>query len=157
MKKDNLYRLVVIAFMAASFFILPLGGGAQEMRFAVVAELRGPVEVRLGGGAWQAAEEGMVLHEKDEILTAEGGFAELLIDKKGKTGKLTIEGNTRLRLATMSGNPDSIDKTTLLELAIGKVLVRVKKLQGNSKFEVKTPTSTTGVRGTVFRVTVLNR
>jgi hypothetical protein len=46
------------------------------------------------------------------------------------------------------------DKTTLLDLAIGKVLVQTQKLQGDSKFEVRTPTALTGVRGTIFEVTV---
>ena len=46
------------------------------------------------------------------------------------------------------------DKTTLLDLALGKVLVHVEKLQGKSKFEVRTPTALTGVRGTTFTVEV---
>ena len=156
MKKIS-HRLILTAVVTGLVFTFSAGALAQEGRMAVISEMHGAVEVRLGGGEWQPAIKGMILHEKDEILTTEGGFVELLLDKKDKTGKLTLEENTRLRLAMMTEDPVSEDKATLLELAIGEMLVRVKKLQGNSKFEVKTPTSTTGVRGTVFKVTVLNK
>ena len=44
---------------------------------------------------------------------------------------------------------------TLLDLAVGKILIRVDKLhKKGDKFEIKTPTSIVGVRGTVFGVEV---
>ena len=46
-------------------------------------------------------------------------------------------------------------QTTLLDLAIGKILISAEKLDTpDSKFEVKTPTSVVGVRGTAFSVEV---
>ena len=48
---------------------------------------------------------------------------------------------------------DKIDNT-LLVVGIGSVLVKADKLVGASKFEVKTPTSIIGIRGTIFEVYV---
>ena len=46
-------------------------------------------------------------------------------------------------------------KKTLLDLSIGQVLIKAEKLDTpDSKFEVKTPTSVVGVRGTKFSVKV---
>ena len=127
---------------------------AASSRQATLSKIKGKVTVRIKGGEWKDAVKGMVLTEKDEIKTAPGGFAELTLDEHGKTGKVELKEKSRLRLNTLSLDPKTGDKITLLELAIGKVLIRAQKLKGNSKFEVKTPTSTSGVRGTVFEVSV---
>ncbi|MBI3088307.1 MAG: FecR domain-containing protein [Candidatus Omnitrophica bacterium] len=125
---------------------------AQSTRQATVAEVRGDVSVKLAGGEWQPAAVGALLNEKDEIKTAAGGYAQLLLDENGQTAQVELKENSHMRLNTMSRDPETGNKTTLLDLAIGRVLVHAEKLQGDSKFEVRTPTSTTGVRGTVFEV-----
>ena len=46
-------------------------------------------------------------------------------------------------------------QNTLFDLSLGEILIKAKKLHSEkSKFEVKTPTSIVGVRGTTFSVTV---
>lgn len=54
----------------------------------------------------------------------------------------------------MEEDPLTKDKTTLIDLALGKLLVKVEALKGSSKFEVRTPTAQTGVRGTEFEIAV---
>lgn len=127
---------------------------AEEIRQATISQLQGDVEVRMAGSDWKPAEVGMTLHEKDEIRTAGGAYAEIMLDDAGKTGKFDLEENSHLTLSQMVLDSGTGEKTTLLDLAIGRVLIQAAKLQGNSKFEVKTPTSTAGVRGTVFEVVV---
>lgn len=127
---------------------------AEEIRQATISQLQGDVEVRMAGSGWKPAEVGMVLHQKDEVRTGDESYAEFMLDNAGETGKFDLEENSQLTFSQMMLDSTTGDKTTLLDLAIGRVLIQAAKLQGNSKFEVKTPTSTAGVRGTVFEVVV---
>ena len=61
------------------------------------------------------------------------------------------------RINTAETDPKTGNKMTLLDLAVGKVLVHAAKLKGGSRFEVRTPTAISGVRGTVFEVEVKPR
>lgn len=125
---------------------------SENIRDAMLSEVRGQVTVRENGKEWKAAMPGIVLHEKDEIRTGANGYAEILMDG-GDTASLELKENSYFKFHTL-GVDSTGDKSTLLDLAIGKVLVHAEKLKNNSKFEVRTPTSTTGVRGTMFEVQV---
>ncbi len=111
------------------------------------------VFVKCPGGEWQAAKEGMIILPGDEVRTAAQSSVEVLLDD-GKVGQLKIQEGSLFRINKAETNPATEGKTTLLDLAIGKMLIKVGKLKGDSKFEVRTPTALTGVRGTVFEVTV---
>jgi hypothetical protein len=118
--------------------------------------LRNPgknVFVKCPGGQWQAARDGMVIMAGDEIRTASNNTVEVLLDGS-KVGRVEVMEGSLFRIGRAETDVVTGDKTTLLDLAIGKVLVHVEKLQGKSKFEVKTPTALTGVRGTTFTVEV---
>ncbi len=131
------------------------GGAAMAAgsRQATISNIRGEVFIRQDQGDWKAAQPGIVLNQGDEMKTSSGGFAELLLDD-GKVGSVQIKEKSLFKLETMQEDQATGDKSTLLNLAIGKVMVHAEKLRGNSKFEVRTPTSTTGVRGTMFEVSV---
>ncbi|HNX69599.1 MAG TPA: FecR family protein [Candidatus Omnitrophota bacterium] len=130
-------------------------GELKTGRIAEINSTEGTVLFRKNGTEdWKTATKGMLLVENDEIKTGENSKAEILLDKGGETGKLNLAANTQLRLETMKQDPVSGDKTTLLDLALGRVLVKAEKFGGNSSFQVKTPTSICAVRGTVFEVTV---
>ncbi len=111
------------------------------------------VFVKCAGGEWQAAKDGMVIMPGDVVKTASSGSVEVMLDG-GKVGRVDVKAGSLFRINKAGTNPATGDKTTLLELAVGKLIAHVEKLQGNSKFEVRTPTALTGVRGTVFEVTV---
>ena len=143
----------ILILIIASLLIIGQSQAMSAQRFATVKNIQGKVEVLKNGKEWQLAKEGMTLHMNDEIRTWEKSFVELLLDEKGATGRLEVKQNTRMRLNTLEVNKKG-EKKTLLDVAIGRVMVHVQKLKGDSKFEVKTPTSTMGVRGTVFEVIV---
>ena len=143
-----------MAVIAVLFLCGAVSSFGQQEREAILSKIRGPVEVRIQGGEWQKAELQMMLHEKDEIRTAKGSLVEILLDSEGSTGKLELKEKSHLRLSMLTWNQASGEKSTFLDLAIGKVLVHAEKLNANSKFEIRTPTATTGVRGTVFEVSV---
>ena len=111
------------------------------------------VFVRSRGGDWKSAKDGMVILPGDEVKTAQGNVAEMMLDG-GKVGRVEIKEGSLFRIQQASIDAATGDKTTILDLAIGKILVKVEALKGNGKFEVRTPTALTGVRGTIFEVTV---
>jgi len=111
------------------------------------------VFVKNRGGDWIAAEDGMVLLPGDEVKTAGRDSVVLALDG-GKVGKIELKGGSLFRIRKMEQDPVSNSNTTLLDLAIGKLIAKVEPLRGVSKFEVRTPTALTGVRGTVFEVEV---
>lgn len=143
-----------IAVLAVLMVTVCLPAQADDVRGAKILEMRGSVDVRVAGGAWQPASKDMQLYEKDEIRTGNDGYANLELDKEGETGTFELPEKSHLRLSTLKRDKATGDKTTYLDLALGKVLVHAEKLQGASKFEVKTPNASAGVRGTVFEVSV---
>lgn len=151
MQRSLLIKGINLAVL--SLFISSSAGAAEMARDATITQTEGQVMARIGQGDWMPAERGMVLHEGDEIKTGPKSQVELLLDE-GKVGKVEIKENSAFKLDILQKDPSNGDKVTLLDLAMGKVLVHAEKLSGDSKFEVKTPTSTTGVRGTVFEVEV---
>lgn len=158
MKKRIFKIKIFIVIIAAGWLSLSCIGmrdsWAKEGRFATIHKIEGTVEIRRHDGVWEPAEEGMLLYEKDEIRTDHSSYAELLLDEHGRTGRLQIKEDSRMRLNTLEEDIKTGDQKTLLDVAIGQVMVRVEKLKGDSKFEVNTPTSTVGVRGTAFEVVV---
>ncbi|HNX69610.1 MAG TPA: FecR domain-containing protein, partial [Candidatus Omnitrophota bacterium] len=123
------------------------------------AELKDPgrdVFVRSPGGQWRPATTGTVLVPGDELRTITGSSVKMLLDG-GAVGQVEVSERSFLRIGKAETNTVTGDKTTLLELAVGKVLVHAEKLKGDSKFEVRTPTALTGVRGTTFTVEVKER
>jgi hypothetical protein len=66
-----------------------------------------------------------------------------------------MKENSQLQLTELKINKAEASETTLLDLALGAVLIKAEKLHSEkSRFEVKTPTSIVGVRGTTFSVAV---
>jgi hypothetical protein len=140
--------LVILSLL---FFATPVI--AAGPRQATISNVSGEAFVRLNQGEWQPASAGMVVNQNDEIKTSKGSSVEILLDE-GDVGKIKIDQKSRFRIHTLDVDRATGEKSTLLDLAIGKVVVEAKRLEGDSKFEVRTPTATTGVRGTRFEVSV---
>jgi hypothetical protein len=129
---------------------------AQEAkRTATIIELKGKVEVSISKGPWQAAKPDMVLNQGDVIRTKANSSVLLNVDGSAETATVEIKQNSQLRLLELLANEKERSQKTLLDLALGEILIKAKKLHSEkSSFEVKTPTSIIGVRGTTFSVTV---
>jgi len=140
---------VVLALLASSTF------AAETRRVATIAEITGTAEVKIGSGKWAPAKAGMSLTQGDAIRTKINSIAILDLDGKARSAKVEMKENSLLTLAELAENKAENTQKTLLDLSLGKILIQVQKLrQDNSKFEVKTPTSVVGVRGTTFSVAV---
>ena len=69
--------------------------------------------------------------------------------------RVRLGPETSIRVRKCNFNTSSKRSTSLFDLDAGRIWVRVlSALGGKTKFEVRTPTATAGVRGTVFSVSV---
>lgn len=127
----------------------------ESKRIATIQELQGTVDVRIAKEAWQPAKVGVVLNQGDIIRTKKNSYALLNLDGRAQTATVEVKQNAQLKLAELIVDKEADTQTTLLDLALGEILIKAKKLHSEkSRFEVKTPTSIVGVRGTTFSVSV---
>ena len=127
----------------------------EDDRFVEIKDLSGDVQVKNSSESdWILAEKGTRLKQDGEIKTGKDSLVVILLDEKGVTGKIDIKPDTWMRVAELKYSGALKDKKTVLDLALGQVLVEAGKLKGESTFQIRTPTSTTSVRGTVFEVKV---
>ena len=148
-------RLVVGVVAVGLVLAIVLGsaglfGGSKALGSSTtVSVIGGNVQVRHGaGGAFVAAIDGEVLQAGDAIRTDSDARA-VLTFFEGST--VTIEPGTELAIdaATFQGSDTIVQMTQ----SVGRTWHVVTKLvTGDSKYEVRTPSSTASVRGTEFTV-----
>jgi len=127
---------------------------AAEKRTAEIIELKGKAEVVLAAGDKVPAKVGMVLNEGDALMTAERSKAIVRLSGAEKA-TVEVDKDTQIMFSELMSDSRRGTQKTLLDVAIGKILIQVEKMKDErSKFEVRTPTSVVGVRGTSFSVEV---
>jgi len=145
----NVFTIVVLAmFLSVTAYC------DNAERTATIVENEGANQVSSDGTNWIPAEVGMVLHQGDVIRTADNSF--LVMNLEGEeSATVELKEKGELRLSELLQDKTAGTQKTLLDLALGEILITSKKLRAEeSKFEVKTPTSIVGVRGTTFSVAV---
>ncbi|EMJ93854.1 FecR family protein [Leptospira alstonii] len=111
---------------------------------AKVSFLLGKAHVQKSGKtSWAPLKSNDFVDEGDLISTGNGSRITLLY----KGSEFKIQQNTKLRLASFYGE----SKNGRLEVDQGFVWLKIVNLKGK-KFDVATPNSTAGVRGTSFSV-----
>ena len=119
----------------------------QEM---MITFLVGNAVVKSHDKVMKTARVGMLLKQKDIIVTKD---VDSVCDIKTETGSVVrLNGKTTLQLEKLLKDKRVGGEKTTLGLISGKVLVKARKLIGKEKFDIKTPTAVTGVRGTQFLV-----
>ncbi len=94
--------------------------------------------------------DGMKLSPGDIVVTGKNAWVKLNIDNNKD---LVIGENTRLELSDLSGSKANKTDSTSLKLWAGQVWTNIKEsLTFKSKYEIKTPTSVAGVRGTKYLI-----
>ncbi len=146
-------KLLTITLIAGCSLVWAEAG----MRSAVIVSFEGKVDVqREGGKYWIPAERGMILNEGDLLRTKANSGA--VVDVTGITGEeitMEVQESSQLMMAELIKDEESKTHKTLIDLAIGKILIKAKEIRSEeSEFEVKTPTSVVGIRGTTFGVEV---
>jgi hypothetical protein len=104
------------------------------------------------GGAWMPLAVGAVLKAGAVVQTAAGSSAKLTLLENGKL--LVMDEQTTVGLTKMTFDKTGTDLVieTELNLTAGRIVGNVKKTSNASRYEVKTPVSTVGIRGTGFEV-----
>jgi len=131
--------------------------GAEEVgRTAEIIHLDGTAQVKAAGEAsWREAKVGVLLSKGDILKTGPDSWAIINLDGNAETATVEVEANSELAIAELTKDDAEGSQETLLDLSLGKILIKAQKLHSEkSKFEVKTPTSVVGVRGTTFAVEV---
>jgi hypothetical protein len=147
------FRVIVVSAMVLTL-CLPLAaeGAARE---AKISKLDGSAQVRFEGEQkWVPAAEGMVLKQGDAIKTASGATALLVVDEGVNPAYVEIKEDSQLIILRLTKDEEKGSDITLMDLTIGEIMVDVEKLTPDSTFEVKTPESIAGVRGTKYSVRV---
>lgn len=152
MKKINIMLVIMLIVSFCSF-----GLSQETERSGRIVSFKGKVEVQRGAEkTWTSAEVGMILDEGDKIRTKENSRA--VMDVTGVSGEeatVEIKELSQLMIVELVKDEEKKAHKTLLDLAIGSVLIKAKEMQSEeSDFEIKTPTSVTGIRGTAFAVEV---
>ena len=135
MKKFYILGFLLIALLITKYTIAlsPVG----EIVF-----IEGNVQVQAAmGKTWKRAELNMPLNIGDSIRTARRSKADIVVDKANKH-TVRVEEQTLVVLSSTS--PGQINK---IDLSNGKVFADVEKMMEGMTFEVSTPSSTAGVRG----------
>jgi hypothetical protein len=150
----KILKVLLIAGIALA--VCSMAIAAETKRTATISDMNGKVEVRMKQAKnWVEAKIGMAISEGDMIRTMAGSWVVLNVDGKAETATVEVKENSQLKMAQLLENKQASTQSTLLDLAMGEVLIKAKKLHSEkSKFEVKTPTSIVAVRGTTFSVAV---
>ena len=148
MKIINLLCVVALISLFVS-----VGSSEELKRTATVVKIGGEVMVKSPGpGSWAPAKVGDILNEGYFLKTGAGAMATVNVDG-GQTAVVDVGEKSLISFATLIKDSATGMKKTLLDLSVGQVLIKAEKLDTpDSKFEVKTPTSVVGVRGTRFSV-----
>lgn len=143
--------LFIVAFTGILAFSVANIASA-EGRYGKVLDFQGSVEVKLGKASWTPAAKDIQLNQGDMIRTQANSTATLEVEN---AGIVEIKPNSELELSELTSNKKDDSYRTILDLSLGEIFIKAKKLTADkSRFEVKTPTSVVGVRGTAFSVKV---
>jgi len=146
-----LVLLLVAVVAAGAFLFFPRPAGALAANAATIAVLRGDVEAQHSGTAFAPALDGDILAGGDVVRANQQGRA-VLTFFEGST--LSIEPGSEVHVTSLARTGASGLQVTI-EQTIGRTWASVNKLSTpDSRFEIKTPTSTAVVRGTLFLTTV---
>lgn len=139
------FGVAVAALMAASAVEAAVGK-------AVVRAVRGTASYSELGSDWKPLKVGKVLQAGSAVRTGVASQVDLFLDENGPIVRVTEDTTLGLdRLDVDRTGPETVIETQL-DLRQGTIQGVVKKLAAASKYEVKTPNSVAGIRGTEYEI-----
>jgi len=148
MKKVKLFFVLILM----TCLIFPQSSFAKDTKkVGNVLSASGAVEIKKGGGnKLFKVFKNMAFTQGDTVITGSNGKAELSLDEDKE---VIVAANTKLVISELISSVKAKSGKTDLTLVGGKVKVKIgKKLEGESKFNIKTPNAIMGVMGTEFYV-----
>jgi hypothetical protein len=153
----NCFRRISGGLVSLAAGLIWVGAGnsvqaAHTQGSATVIAVRGVVDYSPGGGSWTPLRRGTTLDQGAVVRTGVGSEADLSLGRNGSFVRITE--NSELALSALSYEDTGVETVidTQLDLRSGRVLGSVPKLSATSKYEVKTPHSVAGIRGTRYDV-----
>jgi hypothetical protein len=141
---------VITTVLMFGFSASAYGEGGKDV---TVMNISGNAEVmESGASSWIPALSGMKLGSGDTIRTKENSHLDLDFGGKAQAAVVRIAEKSSLKIDTYIASDKIEGRKITLDLAVGEVLVKVNKVKDESQFQVRTPTSIVGVRGTMFKV-----
>lgn len=147
-------RLLFVACLVLAMSCTAMAQEQISQRTATITSVKGTVEVMSQSESWKPASAGMVLSQSAVIRTKPNSQATVNLDG-GDTATVIVKESSQLMLSDLAQNKTEGSQRTMLDLALGQILIKAKKIHSEkTSFEVKTPTSIVAVRGTTFSVAV---
>jgi hypothetical protein len=138
-----------VALLAASLVSLH---AQTQQGSATVFGLKGSADYSDGGGTWMPLKVGKVLRAGAIIRTAPDSQVDLNLKRNGPVVRVTQNTTLGLDKLLFENTGADVVIETALDLKAGRILGRVNKTAAASKYEVKTPHSVTGIRGTEYDI-----
>jgi hypothetical protein len=147
-------RLLFVMGLVLAMSFSAIAQEETSQRTATITSIKGSVDVMSQARPWEAASVGMVLNQSSVVRTKANSEATLNLDG-GETATVIVKESSQMMLADMEQNKAEGSQRTMLDLALGQILIKARKIHSDkTSFEVKTPTSIVAVRGTTFSVAV---
>lgn len=137
--------LVVTALVATA-------QAAEKSDTAKVMAVRGQAQYSVGGGAWLPLSVGKVLTASSVIKTSANSLVDLFLKNNGPVIRVTADTTLGLTKLMYEETDADVVIDTQLDLSNGRILGNVKKMAAASKYDVKIPTGTVGIRGTQYDI-----
>ena len=156
MKRVILLLFLLLLVAGGVYLYLPRGGASPAAdSAATLAVLNTDITSQRGGsGDFSPALDGDIFANGDVVKSSSGGRA-VLTFFDGST--LSVEPGSQVKVTTLNRVGDGGIQLTI-EQTLGRTWASVQKLKTpDSKFEIKTPTSTAVVRGTAFETNVVQQ
>jgi len=143
--------LIVALTLGLGSSVVLAPGADAVVSISMLSVVDGSVLIRHGAGGFAPARAGDVVSEGDTLRTAAHASAEITYFD-GSTVRL--EEGTELAVESLRTEPDGGTVIGVLQTLGRSWHVVTKLIEGSSRYEVRTPSSTASVRGTIFAVDV---
>lgn len=153
----KLIALIVVVLLVAggvTYLYLPRGRGLTAAVAATLEILNTDISAQKSGADFAPALDGDLLASGDVVRSSAAGRAVLTFFDGSS---LTVDPGSVVKVTTLNKLENGGIQLTI-EQTLGRTWASVAKLRTpDSRFEIKTPTSTASVRGTAFETVVAQR
>jgi hypothetical protein len=130
---------------------------AEQGSAKVEAIRAGTATYSADGQTFSPLQKGTVLQQGATVKTDSMGIVDLYLGKNGPMVRLTPATTLVLTAMTFDAGAGETVVNTELGLSTGRIQGIVRKMSASSRYEVKTPVGTCGIRGTKYEVSATGR
>jgi len=132
--------------------LLAVSAAQAAVGKAVVRAVRGTASYSEQGGDWKPLSVGKSLQPGSSVKTGVASQVDLFLDENGPIVRVLEDTTLGLDKLDMDRTGAETVVETQLDLRQGTIQGVVKKLAAASKYEVKTPNTVAGIRGTEYQI-----